>query len=67
MEMNLIQLEEQDRFYLVTEVADDEGWKNIRNYLADTVGMGRLPKIVVDDVIKLIMFFVLNIFMTEEN
>ncbi|HOA80162.1 MAG TPA: SpoVR family protein [Defluviitaleaceae bacterium] len=53
MEMNLIQLEEQDRFYLVTEVADDEGWKNIRNYLADTVGMGRLPKIVVDDVIKI--------------
>jgi stage V sporulation protein R len=51
-EMNLIQLEEQDRFYVITELADDEGWKSIRNYLAESVGMGRIPKIVVDDVIK---------------
>lgn len=51
-EMNLIQFEEQDRYYIVKEVADDEGWKNIRNYLADTVGMGRIPLIIVEDVVK---------------
>jgi len=51
-EMNLMQFDEQDRYYVVTEVADDDGWRKIRNLLADTVGMGSIPVITVCDVMK---------------
>ena len=51
-EMNLLEFEEQDRYYVVTEVADEEGWRNIRNRFADTVGMGSIPKIIVKDTKK---------------
>jgi stage V sporulation protein R len=51
-EMNLLEFEEQDRYYVVTEVADEEGWRSIRNRFADTVGMGSIPKIIVKDTKK---------------
>lgn len=51
-EMNLLEFEEQDRYYVITEVADEEGWRNIRNHLADIVGMGSIPKVIVKDTKK---------------
>lgn len=51
-EMNLLEFEEQDRYYVVKEVADEQGWRKIRNHLADIVGMGSIPSIIVEDAIK---------------
>jgi stage V sporulation protein R len=51
-EMNLFKFDEKEQYYIVTEVADEDGWKNIRNYFAGTVGMGNIPIIRVKEVIK---------------
>ncbi len=35
--------------YVVTEVADDQGWQNIKSTLIDSVGMAMIPMISVHD------------------
>ncbi len=51
-ESNLCEFEEEERYYIVSEVANDVGWKKIRNTLAETVGIGSIPMIQVKDVVK---------------
>ncbi|MGL6175332.1 MAG: SpoVR family protein [Cellulosilyticaceae bacterium] len=51
-ECNLFEFEEAERYYVVSEVANSEGWRNIRNTLAQSVGIGTIPVIEVEDVLK---------------
>lgn len=48
-EMNLFQYVKIGNDYLISEVSDEEGWKNIRNHLASTVGASGIPNIVVNE------------------
>lgn len=52
VEMNLFEYKKRGREYIVTEVADDEGWKEVRNSLANSVGMGGIPNIKVLEWVK---------------
>jgi stage V sporulation protein R len=49
---HLFTFEEEDRYYIIKEVADSEGWKKIRNTLANQVGVGGIPVIQVEGVSK---------------
>lgn len=51
-ESHLFEFEEEERYYVVSEVSNDVGWRNVRNTLANQVGMGGMPAIHVEDVIK---------------
>lgn len=51
-EMDLLQYREEEKFYLITEVGDEEGWKKIRNNLAGSVGLNSVPVIKVVDTKK---------------
>ncbi len=51
-ESHLMTFEEEERFYLVKEVSNQEGWKQVRNTLANTVGLGGMPVIHVEEVTK---------------
>ena len=51
-EMNLFQYDERENYYVISEVADEEGWKKIRNTLASSVGMGGIPIIKIVDTSK---------------
>ncbi|MCK8826448.1 SpoVR family protein [Natroniella acetigena] len=46
-EMNLIKYDERRRYYSISEVADEEGWREIRNTLASSVGMNKFPMIKI--------------------
>lgn len=46
-ELNLFQYAKKSFDYVVKEVPDDEGWTEIRNYLADTCGVASIPYIRV--------------------
>jgi stage V sporulation protein R len=46
----LCQFQEEERYYIISEVADSEGYKKIRNTLASEVGMGGMPIVQVKDV-----------------
>lgn len=48
-ELNLFQYGKHGREYLVEEVPDDPGWKEIRNTLSNTCGVGTIPSIRVVD------------------
>lgn len=48
-ELNLFQYAKKSFDYVVKEVADDEGWTEIRNYLGDTCGVASIPYIRVTD------------------
>lgn len=50
LESNLCQFQEEERYYTISEVADSEGYKKIRNTLANEVGMGGMPVVQVKDV-----------------
>lgn len=52
LESNLCQFQEEERYYTISEVADSEGYKQIRNTLANEVGMGGMPIVQVKDVIS---------------
>ncbi len=52
LESHLFELEEEERYYVVSEVSNEEGWKNVRNTLANSVGMGSIPTIRVKEVLK---------------
>lgn len=49
-ELNLFEYRKRGRDYLVSEVADREGWKAIRNSLASVVGINNIPNIRVTEV-----------------
>ena len=46
-ELNLFQYAKKSFDYMVKEVPDEEGWRKIRNYLADTCGVASIPYIRV--------------------
>ena len=47
---NLFEFEEEERYYIISEVSNAEGWRNVRNTLANNVGVGSIPNIMVEDV-----------------
>ncbi len=47
IEMNLFEYVKSGNDYIISEVADEEGWKKIRDSLASSVGMGGIPVIAV--------------------
>ncbi len=46
-ELNLFEFNKDRRDYVITEIADEEGWKKIRNNLANNVGINITPTIKV--------------------
>jgi stage V sporulation protein R len=59
-EMNLFEYEKKGSAYTVSEVSDDDGWKQVRNTLAMSVGMGGIPCIKVIELVKKDNTFVLE-------
>ncbi|WP_371378023.1 SpoVR family protein [Sporomusa aerivorans] len=51
-EMNLFAYDTEDDYIVVSEVADDAGWKAVRDQLANSVGMGGIPAISPQEVDK---------------
>ncbi|MHC1747769.1 MAG: SpoVR family protein [Cellulosilyticaceae bacterium] len=51
-ESNLFEYEEEERYFVISEVSSSEGWKKIRNTLAQSTGLAMVPTIYVEDVIK---------------
>ena len=49
-ELELFQFMEQDEFYLITEVSDEDGWKNIRTNLIKQAGANNIPIIYVEEI-----------------
>ncbi|HHX59722.1 MAG TPA: SpoVR family protein [Epulopiscium sp.] len=47
-ELNLFEFQEEDRYYVVSEVSNQDGWRRVRNQLALMVGYGSVPNIVVE-------------------
>lgn len=47
--LHLFEYRKKDSDYLVSEVADEQGWEQIRDTLADSAGMGQIPYIRVVD------------------
>ncbi len=47
--LNLFEFKEEDRYYVISEVANEKGWKKIRNQLALLVGYGSIPNIIVEE------------------
>lgn len=52
LESNLCEFEEEERYFVISEVADNEGYIKIRNTLANEVGMGGIPIVQVKDVVQ---------------
>lgn len=48
-ELNLYEYEKDGNEYVVSEVADDEGWMKIRDTIASSAGLGNIPVIRVTD------------------
>lgn len=46
-EMNLFEYMKLGSNYIITEVSDEEGWKRVRDTIADSVGMAGIPLISV--------------------
>ena len=51
-QLNLFAYQEQDGYYVVSEVSNADGWRKVRNQLALMVGCGGIPNIVVEDMQK---------------
>ena len=49
---HLCELSEEERYYIISEVSSDEGWKRVRNTLAESVGMGGIPVIQVKEILQ---------------
>ncbi|MGL4344452.1 MAG: SpoVR family protein, partial [Cellulosilyticaceae bacterium] len=49
-EMNLFEFEDEERYYVISEVSNEKGWRHIRNTLANSVGLGSIPVINVEEV-----------------
>lgn len=52
-DLNLLKYKEEDDYYIISEIADQKGWKEIRNTLADSVGLNKVPVIKVASVSKI--------------
>ena len=50
IDLNLFEYRKSGSNYVITEVADEEGWKSIRDSIATTVGMNSIPSIKVVEV-----------------
>ena len=48
-ELNLFEFKEEERYYVVSEVSNEVGWKKVRNQLALLIGYGGMPSIVVEE------------------
>lgn len=46
-ELNLFEFGKKNYDFVIEEVADENGWKNIRDYLSNTSGVGSIPYIRV--------------------
>lgn len=46
-EMNLFEYVKSGNEYIISEVSDEEGWRQVRDSLASSVGMGGIPAISV--------------------
>lgn len=51
-ELNLFEYEEEEQYYVVSEVSSQEGWRRIRNQLALMVGYGNIPNIIIESMQK---------------
>jgi stage V sporulation protein R len=51
-EMHLYEFEKDGNEYVVSEVADEDGWMKIRDTIANNAGMGGIPMIRVEDFIQ---------------
>lgn len=51
-ELKLYEYKKQGNEYVVTQIADEEGWKKIRDTIAQSVGMGAVPCVLAADCIK---------------
>lgn len=51
-EMNLFEYVASGNDYMISEVSDDEGWKVVRDTLANTAGIGSIPVIYISDWIQ---------------
>ena len=49
VKLNLFQYGKKDKNYVIDEISDDDGWKEIRDTLSSTCGMGSIPNIRVVD------------------
>jgi len=49
-EMNLYEYHKRGTDYVIKEISDEEGWMNIRNTIANSVGLSSVPYIRVVDV-----------------
>ncbi|MDF2988379.1 MAG: SpoVR family protein [Eubacterium sp.] len=48
-EMNLFEYVTAGNDYMISEVSDEEGWKIVRNTLCNTVGIGSIPTIRIEE------------------
>jgi|LSQX01.3.fsa_nt_gb stage V sporulation protein R len=48
-EMKLYEYEKEGNEYVVSQVADDDGWEKIRDTIATSSGLGNIPMILVKD------------------
>ncbi len=51
-ELNLFEYKKSGNEYIVSEVSDEEGWKQTRNSLALSVGLGGMPTIRITEMVK---------------
>lgn len=51
LESHLCEFTEEERYYVISEVANSEGYKQIRNTLASQVGMAGMPIVQVKEVL----------------
>jgi len=51
-ELNLFEYAKEQSNYVIKEIPDENGWTEIRNTLCNNCGMGAIPNIVVDDILK---------------
>ncbi len=51
-ELNLFEYRKNTRDFIISEVSDEEGWKKIRDTLANQVGIATIPNIKVTEVKK---------------
>ena len=48
--LGLFKFVDREEFYLITEVSDEDGWKNIRSGLIKQSGMNNIPIIYVEEI-----------------
>ncbi|SHJ76529.1 SpoVR family protein [Paramaledivibacter caminithermalis] len=51
VEMNIFQYNKKGNNYIIEEIADKKGWKKLRDTLANTVGIGGIPYIKVEEIL----------------